>query len=441
MTGSGLNAWANPSGAATGSYLNPWGKTAFPAVSSTGLAPGMEGLLPTSATQLAGNASGDVAELAQLLQSLLGSTMGATPSNSESFGSISSPQKRPGSAVIVEVGYTGDGKADEHAQSVMEVYKRYNPNGAAVFQGIDDGSQEGAASTQGDSEPSVPKLKTQQALNEFIDTGATDAFNVFSQEIDQTVNKGKATVINGSLGYSRNEVYIDTLHALQANPSLATYLGLKPSDIQNLEVDKDGVTTVTDTVANAISTYVDNRLDAPGSVFQKAREEYQTSTRNAAQHGVAVVVAAGNEHDLNEVFPRSNPGGDTNFLAQSQDVISVAASDDQDTPQLQDDTIGSFSSWGDGTYNPTIATDGVGVKTKFGEQDGTSFASPKAAAIIARMQQQNPNLSVAQIKAILQQTAVNTQADPLAEGAGILNPDAALYASAQSPFPMAAGYY
>ena len=186
---------------------------------------------------------------------------------------------------------------------------------------------------------------------------------------------------------------------------------------------------------------MDDRLDAPNSAFQKARAQYQASTSSAAQRGIAVVVAAGNEHELNDVFPRSKPGGDTNFLAQSQDVISVAASDDQDTPQLQDDTLGSFSSWGDGTYNPTIATDGVGVKTQFGPQDGTSFASPKAAAIIARMQQQNPNLRVAQIKAILQQTAVDTQASPLAEGAGMLNPDAALYASAPSPFPMAAGYY
>ncbi len=434
MASNGLNPWANPNGTASGTYPNPWGGPS-PKTSAYGSQPSMKDLFPFGGNPLLTEGSGQTGALTQLLQTLLGKAEDLP------FNPSLASAKNRGSAVIVEVGYTGDGKADEHAQSVMEVYRRYNPNGAAVLEGIDDTGQNGSASTRAKSTAATPKLNSQQALDEFIDTGATDAFNVFSQEIDQVVSEGKATVINGSLGYSRNEIYIDTLHALQANPALAKYVGLKPSDIQTLEVDKDGVTTVTEPVANAISTYVDNRLDAPDSAFQQARARYQASTRNATENGIVVVVAAGNEHELNGVFPRTTPGGDTNFLAQSPDVISVAASDDQDTPQLQDDTIGSFSSWGDGTYNPTVATDGVGVKTRFGPQDGTSFASPKAAAIIARMQQQNPNLSVAHIKAILQQTAVDTQASPLAEGAGILNPDAALYASTPSPFPMAAGYY
>ncbi|WP_303673417.1 S8 family serine peptidase [Vampirovibrio chlorellavorus] len=435
MASNGLNLWANPNGAVSGTYPNPWGGSS-PKTSAYGSQPSIEDIFPFGGNPLLSEGSaGQAGALAQLLQSLLGNAEGLP------FQPPQASAKNRGSAVIVEVGYTGDGKADEHAQSVMEVYRRYNPNGAAALEGINDTAQDGPASTRAKSAPAAPKLNSQQALDELIDTGATDALNVFSREIDQVVRDGKGTVINGSLGFSRNELYIDTLHALQANPALAQYVGLKPSDIQNLDVNKDGVTTVTEPVANAISTYVDNRLDAPDSAFQQARARYQASTRNAAQSGVAVVVAAGNEHALNEVFPRATPGGDTNFLAQSADVISVAASDDQNTPQLQDDTIGSFSSWGDGAYNPTIATDGVGVETQFGPQDGTSFAAPKVAAIIARMQQQNPNLSVAQLKAILQQTAVDTQADPLAEGAGILNPEAALYASAPSPFPMAAGYY
>jgi hypothetical protein len=440
MASNGLNAsWANPNGAATGSYPNPWGGPS-PKTSAYGSQPSLNDLFPFFGNPLPSEGAERAGELTQLLQTLLGNAQGLPPLNNPSTAPPGAGRNR-GSAVIVEVGYTGNGKADEHAQSVMEVYQRYNPNGVAVLEGIDDTGQDRPASTQPQSAGTVPKLNSQQAFNDYIDQGATDAFNVFSREIDQVVSEGKATVINGSLGFSRNEVYIDTLHALQANPSLAEYVGLKRSDIQNLKVDIDGVTQVTDTVAQAISTYVDQRLDAPNSAFQQARARYQTSTRNAAQNGIAVVVAAGNEHALNEVFPRTTPGGDTNFLAQSPDVISVAASDDQDTAQLRDDTIGDFSSRGDGTFNPTIATDGVGVETRFGPQDGTSFAAPKAAAIIARMQQQNPNLSVAQIKAILQQTAVDTQADPLAEGAGILNPDAALYASARSPFPMASGYY
>lgn len=347
--------------------------------------------------------------------------------------------RQAGEAVLVEVGYITDGEADEHAQSVQEIYERHNPNGEVTLAGIGNtntGAKEGKSKAG-----NAPKLSNQNELNEMIDSAATDAYRVFGEQVDQVVTEGKASVVNGSLGYSRNEVYIDTLNSLQANPGLARHLGLQAADIESLEVDEDGVTTITPEVSEAITRYVDERLDTPGSKYQEARQKYQESTRNAAANGVTVVVAAGNEHELNAVFERSTPGGDTNFLAQSDSVISVAASDDQDTQSLQDDTIGDFSSHGDGVYNPTIATDGVGIETEFGEQDGTSFAAPKVAAVIAQLQKQNPNLTFDQIKGILQGTAVDTQASHLAEGAGILNEPAIFQTSGQGYFPMASGYY
>ncbi|WP_373531973.1 S8 family serine peptidase [Vampirovibrio sp.] len=333
-----------------------------------------------------------------------------------------SPQqagRKPGETALVEIGVEKDGNADEHAQSVQEVFERHNPNAESQLTGIDTGNVQGANTESLLKNSNV--INTQEKLDTAIDAGSTDAFRLFSDKIDAIVIDGSASVINGSLGYSRNEIYRDTLNRLKANPYLAKHLDLKPEDITGLESDEKNRTVITEKVSTAIVSYVDQRLDAPDSEFQKARQHYQNTTRNAAEKGVVVVVAAGNQHKLNGTFEKDTLGGDTNFLAQSNSVISVAASDNQDTENLADDTIADFSSRGDGEFNPTIATDGVGIETEFGKQNGTSFAAPKVAATIARLQQENPQFNFHRIKEQLKSTAVNTEALELAEGAGILD--------------------
>lgn len=331
-----------------------------------------------------------------------------------------------GSTVIVEVG----GPTDEHAQSVQDVFETHNPNGQNEVVELTSDSESQSSKTQDiktqtaadEGEPAPVKDKAE--LDALIDAGATDAYNAFGKKVDEIVKDGDASVINASLGYSRNDVYVDTLSALQGNPELAKEMGLSPDDIKNLKTDQDGTLLLDEKVGKAVAGYVDGRLDAEGSAYQKAKAEYQTITKNAADHGVTVVVAAGNEHELNSVFDRNKPGGDTNFLAQSDSVISVGATDNNRTKFISDDTIADFSSWGDGEFNPTVATNGVNVKTENGTVDGTSFAAPKVAAIIARLQKENPDLSFEQIKALLQNSAFDSKAPELAEGAGIFNPNA-----------------
>lgn len=340
-------------------------------------------------------------------------------------------KRNPGSTVIVEV----DGPKDKHAQGVQDVYETHNPDGKNEIIGLaGEGTGESANAKPASGEPNEgekTQLNNKEELDALIDAGASDSFNALGDRINEVVEKGDASVINASLGYSRNDIYEDTLESLQGNPELATHLGLKPEDITKLEKNEDGVTLITPEVAQGISKYVDARLDAEGSAYQKAKEKYQQTTENAAKNGVTVVVAAGNAHELNSVFERSTPGGDTNFLAQSDSVISVAATDNQDTKNIDDDTIADFSSHGDGKFNPTIATNGVGVETEAGPQDGTSFAAPKVAAVIARLQKENPDLTFDQIKALLQSTAYDSKASEEAEGAGILSPNAFLRAGQQ----------
>jgi hypothetical protein len=338
---------------------------------------------------------------------------------------------------LIEVGYT-NGKADQHAQSVMDIYKKNNPQGQnnVEFMGLDDendnasnnlsASKSLSSSTEDSSNPSEP-LNNKQDLDNFIDGESSGALNVMADKVNQIVKRGDTEVINGSLGFSRDNVYEDVLMALKNNPNLATNMGLQASDITSLETNDQGQTLVTPEVADAISTYVDQRMDQNGSAYQKSLNKYQAATKNAADQGVTVVVAAGNEHDLNDVFSGHRLGGDTNFLAQSDYVISVAATDDNGTSSLNDDQVASFSSRGDGRFNPTVSAKGVGVSTPFGAQDGTSFAAPQVAALVARMKQENPNLTFAQIKDILQRSA--TDIDPsstLTDGAGEINTNLAL---------------
>lgn len=333
------------------------------------------------------------------------------------------PIKRPVNTTLVEVGYYTNGKADEHAQSVKQIYQRNNPLGGrnVNYEGI--GNTE--SSDGGSDEPE--KLANQKELDKYIDTESTDAFDVMTEKINTIVGKGKSQVINGSLGFSRNTIYEDVLLSLTANPKLASSFGLKSTDISSLEKNKEGQVLVTDTVANAIVKYVDSRMDQDKSAYRTSWGKYQQATKNAAQKGVTVIIAAGNDHELNDVFSGRKTGGDTNFLAQSDYVISVAAADTKGNRNPHDDEIAAFSSWGDGRYNPTISANGVGVNTKFGKQDGTSFSSPEVAATVARMKQVNPYLTFDQIKYILQQSATDiVPQSAVSDGAGMMNSDVAV---------------
>lgn len=168
-------------------------------------------------------------------------------------------------------------------------------------------------------------------------------------------------------------------------------------------------------------------------------DPWAQAVEKAMEAGLVVVVAAGNEGpDASTV---STPG-------IHPDAITVGAYDNKGTPEVEDDTIASFSSRGptpDGLGKPDILAPGVGVFStlspksnldvpdfphmgnKYMAMSGTSQATPMISGLAALMLEANPNLTQDQILSILRQSAVkNFDGEANVQGAGLVQADKAI---------------
>ncbi|MGE0201092.1 MAG: S8 family serine peptidase [Candidatus Melainabacteria bacterium] len=259
---------------------------------------------------------------------------------------------------------------------------------------------------------------------EYVTRAATHALNNVSGALKTMTDASDGStphVVNGSLQYSRVEIYKGLKAEMAENPQLAAEIG--------------------GTDDASIVKYVDGIL-AGSAEFKAALANYQAVTQAAADKKIAVVVAAGNSNatDADFGFAGAADGAGLNFLAMSNDVISVAATQlDDTTNNYVDDAMARFSSRGDGTFNPTITAPGgsLGKDSPLpgtsGVLNGTSFSAPIVEGVAAEAFAKNPNLTVAELRQKLIETAVD-RPDTLAgfdargEGAGILNREALLKA-------------
>ncbi len=170
--------------------------------------------------------------------------------------------------------------------------------------------------------------------------------------------------------------------------------------------------------------------------------------------GIVVVVSAGNT---------GTTLGHLTDPAIDPFVIAVGADDYHDSTSLSDDTVASFSSWGDGVRNPDLLAPGVHVQSlrdpgsyidqtygstgdinqRFFRGSGTSQAAAMISGAAALLVQEHPTWTPDEIKDLLVGTAVplpNTS--PRAQGAGLVDLQAASSVTAPGPaqpFPRSLG--
>ena len=157
------------------------------------------------------------------------------------------------------------------------------------------------------------------------------------------------------------------------------------------------------------------------------------ATEVAWHHGIVVVVAAGNSGfgtpQLND--PAYDPY-----------VIAVGGDDTRGTDDPKDDVIPSWQSRGNALRHPDLVAPGKSIvslrdpgsfvdeanqgarvgATRFFKGSGSSQAAAIVSGAVATILEQHPELTPDQVKALLMQTAVPLpNADPIAQGAGLIN--------------------
>ncbi len=148
--------------------------------------------------------------------------------------------------------------------------------------------------------------------------------------------------------------------------------------------------------------------------------------------GIVVVAAAGNRGSGSERL--TDPAYDPTILA-------VGAADNNMTPTTADDTIPSYSSYGDATRNPDFVTYGtkmLSLRSPGSQLDmenpqavfynrlfrgsGTSQAAAVTSGSVALLLSQRPGLTPDQVKALMVASAKKLpNADVRGQGAGVLN--------------------
>ncbi|AOT70542.1 S8 family peptidase [Geosporobacter ferrireducens] len=141
----------------------------------------------------------------------------------------------------------------------------------------------------------------------------------------------------------------------------------------------------------------------------------------AVQQGLTVVVAAGNSGPERRTI--TSPG-------ISPSAITVGATDDNRTVTLEDDFIAKFSGRGptiDGNVKPDVVAPGVDIMscsykspTSYVAYSGTSMAAPIVAGAAVLLYQKYPNISPAEVKSRLVQSAIPIDRSPYNQGAGCI---------------------
>ena len=162
-------------------------------------------------------------------------------------------------------------------------------------------------------------------------------------------------------------------------------------------------------IANAIRYAVDNGAwvinMSFGKSFSPEKKWVDEAVKYAESKNILLVHAAGNDGkniDLEDNYPSGNYSNDT--LLSFSNWINVGASD-----KNSDGLVAPFSNYGKREVD--VFAPGVEIYStlpggnKYGNQDGTSMASPVVSGLAAMLLSYFPELSAKQVKKIIEQSA------------------------------------
>ncbi|MFN8490575.1 MAG: S8 family peptidase [Caldilineaceae bacterium] len=233
------------------------------------------------------------------------------------------------------------------------------------------------------------------------------------------------------------------------------YIGIAPkANLLNVRISDDqGISTESDLI-NALQWIYNNKAQfnirvVNLSLNSTIQQSYNTSPVDAACellwfNGIVVVTSAGNNGSAALYPPANDPF-----------VITVGAIDDNGTVALDDDTLATFSAYGQtesGGVKPDLVAPGRNliamlpenknltmginhpdnwVATNYFRMSGTSVAAPIVSGAVALLLQDEPTLNPDQVKFRLMKTANKSWLgyDPVRAGAGALDIYAAVTGS------------
>jgi Subtilase family len=209
--------------------------------------------------------------------------------------------------------------------------------------------------------------------------------------------------------------------------------------VQELKQWLHAMTTGSETQRQlSIRQFVDTTLEQSPELMG-ALAKYQDLTKQAADRGTLVLVAAGNSQNLVDHTLPLPADSLLNFMAASPSVLAVGGSDPMGTPSnMVDDKVAAFSNpvhghtkpWGrshvdllaPGVLIPIDAAY-LGYPHEQAFNNGTSLSVPWVAGVVCLMKQANPSLSLPQVVEVLKASSVNSGHLPEQQvGAGFLDP-------------------
>lgn len=135
-----------------------------------------------------------------------------------------------------------------------------------------------------------------------------------------------------------------------------------------------------------------------------ARSAYDKAVNDFEANGNSVVVAAANSGKVLRTMERDAPG-----VTVAPDFFKNVLANDQVTTVGATRMSGTSKSIADYT-NPDPGID-IYANGTYGDSEGTSFATPRVASVMAELHRRNPNASSAEVEAMMKQQLAGTLGD------------------------------